>query len=402
MRILCVSAPLPGHLDWGGYLATAAELQRRGHTLLWASGKAVVAPIQQAGVPFHLLAETGWRWPPPAPLPPPTPENQEQWQRVRTLRALDQWLEVDRVQAAVEALYDLARQWRAEVILSEMFVAAAGIVAEMANIPLIVAGWPAQAVKLRRPDSLIDEARQRLDHLLKYNQVDGINWSPVGPPTLLSPDLHLSYWSPSWFEVESMLEQTRHVGGVATAALPPDPSFPSVDDRPWVLITLGTSFGNDPNFFVAAAHATDRLGCIPIVVLGGQIVGESVKALLSKLPVSTQVRQQVDFQAVLPYTAAAIHHGGAGTTHALVTRAVPQILVPHAADQQRQAQGVVRSGVGLAFAAKEVTIELLEDALAAILPDLSSYRSAALQLRDEFAQLGGVEAAAQWVEKRIL
>ena len=105
---------------------------------------------------------------------------------------------------------------------------------------------------------------------------------------------------------------------------------------------------------------------------------------------------------MLPYTAAAIHHGGAGTTHALVTRAVPQILVPHAADQQRQAQGVVRSGVGLAFAAKEVTIELLEDALAAILPDLSSYRSAALQLRDEFAQLGGVEAAAQWVEKRIL
>ena len=44
MRFLFVSAQIPGHLDWGGYLETAAELHRRGHDVLWASGPAV-APL---------------------------------------------------------------------------------------------------------------------------------------------------------------------------------------------------------------------------------------------------------------------------------------------------------------------------------------------------------------------
>ena len=48
MRILCISAQLPGHLDWGGYLATAAELARRGHEVLWTSGIAVAERTYKA------------------------------------------------------------------------------------------------------------------------------------------------------------------------------------------------------------------------------------------------------------------------------------------------------------------------------------------------------------------
>src|SRR5215218_6025401 len=104
MRILCVSAQLPGHLDWGGYLASATELARRGHEVVWASGIGVAESVERAGLPFHGMLETGWRWPPPPPI---TPESNadpksihEQWQ----LRALDQWLEVDRVVQAVGEL----------------------------------------------------------------------------------------------------------------------------------------------------------------------------------------------------------------------------------------------------------------------------------------------------------
>ena len=62
MRFLFVSAQLPGHLDWGGYLATAVALKRRGHAVLWASGAAVNGLVMATGVEFHELAETGWRW----------------------------------------------------------------------------------------------------------------------------------------------------------------------------------------------------------------------------------------------------------------------------------------------------------------------------------------------------
>ena len=71
MRLLFCSAQLPGHLDWGGYLATAVELAQRGHTVLWASGAAVGKRIVAAGLSFQVLEETGWRWPPPPPLPAP-------------------------------------------------------------------------------------------------------------------------------------------------------------------------------------------------------------------------------------------------------------------------------------------------------------------------------------------
>jgi UDP:flavonoid glycosyltransferase YjiC (YdhE family) len=67
-RFLFTSAPLPGHLDWGGYLLTAAELVRRGHTVLWVSESRIAHHVERAGVPFRAVEHTGWKWP-PDPVP---------------------------------------------------------------------------------------------------------------------------------------------------------------------------------------------------------------------------------------------------------------------------------------------------------------------------------------------
>src|SRR4051795_1562412 len=63
-----VSAPLFSHLDWGGYLATAQALQKRGHEVTWISENAVAGALAKAGVPFVPIRKTGWLWPPP-PVP---------------------------------------------------------------------------------------------------------------------------------------------------------------------------------------------------------------------------------------------------------------------------------------------------------------------------------------------
>lgn len=392
MRFLFVSAQLPGHLDWGGYLATASELKRRGQAVLWASGVAVSARVAAAGVDFHPLQETGWRWPPPPPLHLSPEVEASAVRRLRAERALDQWLDGARVAAATHELLALGRAFQPDLIVSETFVSAAGIAAEVLGTPFVVAGWPAMTPKVATgDDELVALARGRLNDLLAQFGATGVNWTQSGAPALLSPRLHLTYWSPSWYTGQTLLPQTRHVGGQASPPKPP-PAWPSLD--PWVLITLGTSFGNDPNFFLAAAHAADQLGCLPIIALGGQLSSEEVAKLRPRLPQRTVLQNEVDLAALLPVTAAAIHHGGAGTTHALITHAVPQIVVPHAADQVHQAYGVVRSGVGLHIPAKEVTVERLINALAQLLPDLSKSRANAQRLRDEFAALGGVAAAA--------
>jgi hypothetical protein len=406
MRILCLSAQLGGHLDWGGYLATAVELQRRGHQLLWASGIAVAGQIERAGIPFHGLLETGWRWPPPPPLVSENEDDPQLIQQQRQLRALDQWLDAERVSKATEEISALVAHFQPDLILSEMFVAAAALVAEQHNIPLVVMGWPAPvAQSMTGADMMATIARKRLDDLLARFALSGVNWTNEGPPALASPLLHITYWSPSWFAGMAMAPQTVHVGGkrphaaaVDVAALLPESGLIAPADAPWVLITLGTSFNVDPNFFIMAAHAANELGCLPLIAVGAPLEAGWIQAMKPRLPAGAVVRAYLDFGVFLPHVSAAIHHGGAGTTHALVIHAVPQIVVPHAADQMRQAQGVMRSRVGHYLPAKDATSEIMVKMLAQVLPDRSPLRAQAIVLQAEFAALGGVPAAADYIE----
>jgi UDP:flavonoid glycosyltransferase YjiC (YdhE family) len=407
MKLLCVSAPLVGHLDWGGYLPTAAELVRRGHNVFWASGPAVAQLVRAAGPAFAELGATGWRWPPPPPLRPadmPAGSPPGAFARLRATRALDQWLEPGRVVAAVEALTALIEQLQPDLIVSEMFILAAGLAAERAGVPFAVAGWPAHAPGVEPAGSsggqaaaMTAEARKRLASVLAQTGLRGRHVAPEGPPALLSATLHLSFWSPAWFSGAQLLPQTQHVGGLAPAPLPPDPSLPHPDERPWVFITLGTSFADDPAFFRMAVEATRRLGALPVVATGGSMQGAG-----ALVEAGAVVRAGFDLRMLLPYCAAAIHHGGAGTTHALVLAGLPQLVAPHAGDQARQALGVQRTGVGISMRPAEVEVEGLTRALALLLPDRAPTRAAAQRLRAEFAALGGIPRAADLLEAAAL
>lgn len=404
MRILCVSAPMPGHLDWGGYLPTAVALQRRGHEILWASGAAVQPLLARAGVPQHVLQETGWRWPPPPPIQRRAGMDPHAMQRLRAERGLDQWLDVGRVRAAVVELQAVVEAFAPDCLVSEAFVSAAALVAEMADVPFVVAGWPGIQWSVSGPSQpVVALARQRLQTLCDAFHVSGINWTDSGPPALLSPHLHITYWSPSWYGDMALLPQTHHVGGTIEDDAPAKTDavgLPAgrIAQRPLVLVTLGTSFADDPNFFVAAARAIDQSGAQPLLVLGGFCPAEGVAEFRRGLPETTLVTPHVDFAEVLPQVAAAVHHGGAGTTHALVVHGVPQIIVPHAADQMHQAHGVVRSGVGVFMPPREVTVARLAEALRALLPAAATARQRASELRREFAALGGISAAADLLE----
>lgn len=405
MRILCVSAQMPGHLDWGGYLATAVELQRRGHEILWASGAAVQPQLESAGLHHHVLQETGWRWPPPPPVQPRPGMDPHAIQQMRAERGLDQWLDVGRVIPAVEELGSVARSFAPDLLVSEAFVSAAALVAEMVDVPFVVAGWPAlQWTVSETSQPVVALARQRLQMLCERFEVAGTHWTDAGPPALLSQRLHITYWSPSWYGDLPLLPQTQHVGGTVEDEAQANLSWSMAGrrtERPLVLATLGTSFANDPNFFVAAARAAAEIGAQPLLALGGFQPSQGVAAFQRELPPETLVTRHVDFARVLPHVAVAVHHGGAGTTHALVLHGVPQIIVPHAADQMHQAQGIMRSGAGLYMRPRAVTPAALAHAIRSLLPENAEPRQRARSLRDEFAALGGIPAAADLLEAAL-
>src|SRR5262245_10637897 len=72
---------------------------------------------------------------------------------------------------------------------------------------------------------------------------------------------------------------------------------------------------------------------------------------------------EVNQQALFKRVAAAVHHGGAGTTTAATLSGVPQVVVPQVYDQHYFAQRVHELGIGTAHAAGTPTTDSLTSAL---------------------------------------
>jgi vancomycin aglycone glucosyltransferase len=76
------------------------------------------------------------------------------------------------------------------------------------------------------------------------------------------------------------------------------------------------------------------------------------------------VTGEVDHRALFPRLAAAVHHGGAGTTTAAARAGVPQVLVPQRYDQPYWAARVERLGIGAGVPSGMPESASLADALA--------------------------------------
>lgn len=397
-----VSAPLPGHLDWGGYLRTALALKEAGHDVCWVSEPPIARMVQAAGLDFSGVAHTGWLW----PLPPPPDVSgipPDEAVRLRYRRALDTWLSEDLIVPAVEALLALAEErGTPDVIATDPFLAASALAAEALDVPLAVCGWPA----LLPPDEegllpiqrqLGVEAQDRISRLAARFELDGLNFSGGLTPAVQSPHLHISYFSPYWHQADpGFLPQTHFVGGMPTLpqGLPPAWLQAIPPDAPLGLVTLGTVFTGDLGFFSWAAQAMARLGIIPLVVLGRPLAPGEKAQLKAALPGGTRLLNWVDYAHVFPRLSVIVHHGGMGTTHAAVVHGVPQIVVPHAADQRGQARRVAQAKVGLNLTAQDVSRGQLLPAIRAVVSD-ERVRDTARKLAGRFAELGGPPKAAE-------
>lgn len=87
-------------------------------------------------------------------------------------------------------------------------------------------------------------------------------------------------------------------------------------------------------------EAVDRTGVRGIVGAGW------ARLTAADLPSSVTVVDDVPHDWLLPQVAGVVHHGGAGTTHTAARAGVPQLVVPHVADQPYWGRRVARLGLG--------------------------------------------------------
>lgn len=397
-RIAFVSAPLPGHMDWGGMHRTAAALRARGHEVVWVSEPRAQPFLERLGIPFMAVATTGWLWPPP---PLPSDLSPEERQRARERRAVAVWLSPERVVPAVHALLDVFGRWEPDVIVTEPFLAAAAFTAELVRRPLVVAGWPAVRFAEEVPAHQRHAAalaQEWFEQIRKAVGAEGTYWVKGPRPWVRTPYLHLAYFPREWYRPWQVLSPpTAFVGGTPFAAASAPPPWLSGVEKAarLVFVTLGSTFVEDDTFFARAVRVAQEEGAQVVVAAG---TAEMAARLRKALPDTVIVEPWVDYAHLFPRLHVAVHHGGVGTTHAALVYGVPQLVVPHAGDQVYQASRVVRAGVGLALRPAEATEPVLRDALRSLLED-AHWRLRAQQFAEAMRRLGGASRAAALVEE---
>lgn len=132
-------------------------------------------------------------------------------------------------------------------------------------------------------------------------------------------------------------------------------------DRTWIHAGFGSMHQGDPDALLAALGAAcERVGAHAIVQLAG-VRGTPHPRLLCV--------GDEPHDLLFPHLRAVLHHGGAGTTGAVVRAGVPSIVMPHFADQYYWAHrlrvlGVATRPVPRAFASERVLTRLIDQALA--------------------------------------
>lgn len=409
-RIWFISAPLFSHTDWGGFSQTALALQALGHDVIWVSEESLRAPIENMGLHFEAIAKTGWLWPPP-PQPDLSAIAPQEAVMLRYRRALDTWLSEELVAQGVKSLLTLADDiGKPDLMAIDPFLSAAALAGEKLGATVVVCGWPAQSAldenalfPVQR--HLSSDSQQRIARLCQQFGLDGLNFSKGTAPAIRSPHLHICYFTRGWYIAEeaTLLPQNHFVGGVPRTPTEPIPDWLIAipEEEPLALITLGTIFSGDLGFFSWAAHAVAREKLLPIVVLGwNPIEAKEKQQLMKALPKGTRLLNWAPFEHVLPRAKLMIHHGGMGTTHAAIVHGVPQIIVPHAADQRIQARRVAQAKVGLNLSAHDVRNGKLWEGTRAILAADHVYQNARA-LAQEMAALGGAPRAAQRIDQLL-
>jgi MGT family glycosyltransferase len=154
--------------------------------------------------------------------------------------------------------------------------------------------------------------------------------------------------------------------GTYAGAEPPDVRT-LLDDgsgRPLVYLTLGTVQNREPLFreLLGAVAALD----VRVLVTLGPGADPST---LGPQPPGVRVEAYVAQSAVLPHSDVVVSHAGSGTVLATLAHGLPQLCVPQAADQFRNAAGVDQAGAGLRLSSQEATPAAVADGVRRLLAE---------------------------------
>lgn len=260
-------------------------------------------------------------------------------------------------------LVPLVREWAPDLLVHEQAELAAPLAGAVAGVPVVTHSFGTAI-----PVPILDDTRQRLAGLWAEHGLE------VPPYAGCFADGYLDICPPA-----VQATSVEHIGEVLP--LRPVTAAPVTPGDPLVYVTLGT-VANQPELMRDVLAGVATVGVPVLAALGPGQAPESV----GPQPGHVRVETWVDQAAVLGSCTAVVSHGGSGTFLGALAHGLPQLCVPRAADQFRNAEGGLRAGAVRVLRPDEVTPDAVGATLGALLAD-DAVREAARAVAAEIAAM---------------
>lgn len=149
-----------------------------------------------------------------------------------------------------------------------------------------------------------------------------------------------------------------------------------------VYVTLGTVVNKLPGVFETMLQALEGLDVNAVVTVGPDVD----PGRLGRQPPHVLVERYIPQALVLPRCRAMVAHAGAGTMLGALSHGVPQVLLPHGAEQHLNAEACRRAGAALVLRPEALDAPAIREALIRVLRE-PRFAQAAVRLRDEIAAM---------------
>ncbi|MFD7286740.1 glycosyltransferase [Streptomyces sp. NPDC059863] len=361
MRILFSSTPAHGHLLPQFPLAHAFRERGDDVAFLTAGGLAPVLAregfdLLPAGPTMDVLVADFIRRTGERPEGEPTPE------------AVGELFAGARVDLTADEALAAARDWRPELIVTELADCVGPLVAAALDVPV---------ANLAYGPALPPDFAAAMDANVRRRYAErGLTPRPAAHYLdTCPPAMQQDGWQPPSGRLA--LRPEPHGQGGRRPSAPADPG----PRRPRVLVTFGTVF-SAPEALSPILRELSLLDMELRVTLGLTASAEDFDVdhdrvtFVGFTPLSELLRD----------TDLVVTHGGAGTTLGTLAAGIPMVVVPQGADQFIQADRVAAAGAGLGLPGGMATPEGVAKAASAVLAD-QGFRAAARTVADQIAAM---------------
>lgn len=371
VRVLFSSTSGIGHVL--PMVPLARAFAEAGHDVLWATGADSTALVDEAGVLAvasgaagdDLARLRGSVLGPASELPGPE----------RAPYVFPRMFGEAFAPAMAADLLPLAREWRPDLMIHENGELASPLVGAVLGVPSLTHAFGGAV-----PAQLLTEAGQRLAAMW------GTHGLEVPPYAGCFESAYLDICPASVQAVP-----TGHLDCLVRSLRPAVALDADPHEPPLVYVTMGTV----QNRALDLGPLVRAIAELPVEVLVS--VGRDGDADLGQQPPNVRVEHWVDQSRVVASATVVVSHGGSGTFLGALAQGVPQLCLPQAADQFRNAEGGTRAGAAVALMPPETTPRAVADAVGQLLHDPTTRRGAERVAEEIAAMLSPDELVTELV-----